>query len=405
MKTFRASGIVIILSFQLISAVTKDSLFNQISEIVYKNFYDSTFNKLDWPKVKQSYAEKITPDMTEKTFASTVNEFLSKLNTSHTYYYTPEDQGYYHFTDLFKDSPFHKPAISKIFKNLEVTYEDIGIFTKTVGNEIFVSAVLDSSPAVTAGILIGDRIVQVDGKPFEPVGSFKGKAGKKTVITIQRTKDGSSLKTVIVKPEMYKPNEMFYDAMKKSARIIKSGDKKIAYVHVWSFAGEQYYSLLKELLTTKLKDCQALILDIRDGYGGANPEYLDIFNNRIPVLKQQTRNGESYEMPGRWVKPVVLLINGGTRSGKEILAFAFRKYGYGKIVGSRTAGAVVAGAPFYLSDGSMIYLAVASCTVDGEKIEGAGIEPDIKVEQDIQYCEGNDLQLKKAAEVAGKTVK
>ena len=58
------------------------------------------------------------------------------------------------------------------------------------------------------------------------------------------------------------------------------------------------------------------------------------------------------------------------------------------------------GRPFYLSDGSMLFLAAASCAINVEDLEHRGIESDFKAEQPFQYSAGEDLQLFKAVEVA-----
>jgi carboxyl-terminal processing protease len=397
--------IAVFLLLQSCGAVSNDSLFGELCKVVEDNFFDSNFNGVNWTDLKKNYAAKLEAGPLAAPFASVVNEMLSKLKASHTHYYTRDNQEYYHLSDIFVSAPFFKPSICKVFSNCTVSYTGVGIFTETVGNDIFVSNVLDSLPAFNAGILPGDRIVSVDGKPYEPVASFRGKAGMNVTIKIQRTADTASIRSVSVKPILLSPNDMFTDAMKKSARILPNKGRRIGYVHVWSFAGERYYALLKELLTSTLADADVLVLDIRDGYGGANPDYLNVFNPRVPILKQKLRNGPAWTYDPQWRKPVVLLINEGSRSGKEIIAFSFRKYGYGKIVGTKTAGAFLAARPFYLSDGSLLYLAGGTCLVDGENLEGIGVAPDFPIEQQLKYRAGKDLQLEKAVIVATEVVK
>lgn len=102
---------------------------------------------------------------------------------------------------------------------------------------------------------------------------------------------------------------------------------------------------------------------------------------------------------GRWRKPVVLLINGGTRSGKEVLAYGFKKYGFGDVVGTRSAGALLAARAFMLSNGNLLLLAVADVSVDDERLEGQGVAPDHEVPFDIRYAKGEDPQLAAAIEL------
>jgi carboxyl-terminal processing protease len=105
------------------------------------------------------------------------------------------------------------------------------------------------------------------------------------------------------------------------------------------------------------------------------------------------------ELDFQWRKPVVMLVNNGSRSGKEILAYGFQKYKLGKVIGTKTAGAVVGGSPFLLKDGNLLYLAVIDVLVDGERLEGKGVIPDIEVPFPLEYAQGKDPQLEKAVEV------
>lgn len=80
-----------------------------------------------------------------------------------------------------------------------------------------------------------------------------------------------------------------------------------------------------------------------------------------------------------YTKPVVALINGGVRSGKELVAFSLKRSGRAKLVGERTAGAVSAGKLFPIDSRTALYLAVAHVDVDGVTLEGKGIDPDVEV--------------------------
>jgi carboxyl-terminal processing protease len=97
----------------------------------------------------------------------------------------------------------------------------------------------------------------------------------------------------------------------------------------------------------------------------------------------------------------VMLVNEGSRSGKEILAYGFRKYGIGPVVGTKTTGAVVAGTLFSMQDGSILYVAVQDIYLDGtQRLEGIGVTPDIEVPFSVAYAQGADPQKERAIEVA-----
>ena len=63
------------------------------------------------------------------------------------------------------------------------------------------------------------------------------------------------------------------------------------------------------------------------------------------------------------------------------------------------------GQPFLLSDGSLLFLAVEDILVDGERLEGVGVKPDVAVPSDLPYAEGRDPQLERAVEVAAGLLK
>ena len=53
---------------------------------------------------------------------------------------------------------------------------------------------------------------------------------------------------------------------------------------------------------------------------------------------------------------------------QEVLTFGFKKYGYGEVIGERTAGALLAARAFVLSDDSLMIIAVDDVAVDGERL-------------------------------------
>lgn len=369
--------------------------FTEAWKQVRDSFYDRKLHGLDWNMIGQKYrrlASKPDADL-----AQVINQMLSELGSSHTGYYTPDEIAYYDLADIFayglrRDLPKH-------FVKGEVAYSGIGMITRMIDGRHFVSGIFDGYPAARAKIQVGDEIIAANDTAFEPVGSFADKVGQKITLTIRRQAGGEA-RTLEVVPELLRPNEVFRTAMENGARIIQRGDRKLGYVHVWSYARPQYQQLLETLTTQgKLKDADALIWDLRDGWGGAQPDYLDIFNSRSPTMKLIGRDSEEDTVNGRWKKPVILLINGGTRSGKEVLAYGFKKYGYGEVVGTRSAGALLAGRAYMQSNGNLLLIAVADVSIDNERLEGRGVTPDYDVPFDIRYANGRDPQLAQAIEL------
>jgi carboxyl-terminal processing protease len=148
-----------------------------------------------------------------------------------------------------------------------------------------------------------------------------------------------------------------------------------------------------------LKDADALVLDLHEGWGRAVPDYLDLFNARAPTMQIRDRIGRTQFDNVKWRRPAVMLVNERTRSGKEVLAYGFEKYRLGEVIGSRTSGAVLAASAFPMRNGDLLLLAVDDVRVDGERLEGTGVGPTIAVPFDSRYAACADPQLDRAVAV------
>jgi carboxyl-terminal processing protease len=95
---------------------------------------------------------------------------------------------------------------------------------------------------------------------------------------------------------------------------------------------------------------------------------------------------------------VVVLINGGSASASEILAGAIRDDLYIKLVGEKTFGKGTIQEPEELEGGAGIHITTAKwLTPSGYWVNEKGLEPDIKIEDNLKTTE--DEQLQKAIEV------
>ena len=218
-------------------------------------------------------------------------------------------------------------------------------------------------------------------------------------LALQRGPSASPI-AVKIAPANLQPGAMFLSGLQASARVITAGKARVGYVHVWSYASRRYQEALEDLIGEgPLRDADALIWDLRDGWGGAQPEYLDLFNPRAPTLLATERDGDTSLIDVKWRKPVAMLINEGTRSGKEVLAYGFKKYGIGPLVGVRTEGAVLAATAYLIGDQGLLLLAVEDVLVDGQRLEGVGVTPTIEVPFDLRFAAGSDPQLDRAVQI------
>ena len=375
------------------AASASEMAFGEVWQTVRDRFYDPRLHGLDWSAIRERYRPDAAGATSEGVLADIINRMLSELHASHTRYYTPDEPEYYQLADIFAPA-LRRRGLERAFPGGRISYPGIGILSRIAAQgRIFVSGVIEGTPAQQAGLLAGDEIIAADGTSFQPVGSFRGKLGKAVALTVRRA---DMLVQAAVTPVDLEPNRMFLEGMEASAHVVQVKGWRIGYVHVWSYAGLAYQRALEHLLAEgTLKEADALIWDLRDGWGGAVPEYLDLFNTRAPTMETIDRNGGRAFANIKWRKPVAMLINGGTRSGKEILAYGFKKYRLGEVIGTRTEGAVLAATAFLIGNG-LLLLAVSDVLIDGVRLEGVGVTPTIEVQASRVSAEPSDPHLDRA---------
>ena len=118
--------------------------------------------------------------------------------------------------------------------------------------------------------------------------------------------------------------DMFLDATKNSVRVIDDHSRRIGYFHLWTLAGEDFKNALSGAIYGKLKNTDGFILDLRDGFGGRPEGYADPFfrpDVQLTWVMGDTRSNELYG----YGRPLMTLINNGSRSAKEILSYVLKK--------------------------------------------------------------------------------
>ena len=329
--------------------------------------------------------------------AEVLNPFLFSLGKSHTEFMTTSSEGYYFFKSHEAISkPQLRPTPKIINPGLQLGKDKDGYFVREV---------LDGLPAMAAGLKKKDRIVSVDGVPF--VGNW-GTSPRIVTIQIQRMGKGLDIKSEI---KAFDWSQSFQDASKKSVTTFttKNG-QKIGYIHLWSGVHPESAKFLAQVVAKlKKQKITSLILDLRGGYGGAWWDHLDpFFSNTSTYMKTEINVGgetEIMESPFKRNKnyysgPMAVLVNEGVRSGKEALAYQFKKTKRAILIGEKTPGYFTTGQYFYVDEplNYILYLCVYQLKLDGNVIEGIGIQPDYNVPFELSG-EYEDSQLTKAIEL------
>lgn len=381
--------------------------FDQAVRVIAHNVYEYRLHTLDWDAVAAQYRPQAAAARNEAELSAAINRMLDEFGPSQIGHYTRADPLYYQIADIF-GTAYEMHADASPFASAEVKYPSIGINSRTIDGKTFVTAVLDGLPADKAGLLRGDEIISVDGRPYRPMRSFQ-RLGQGTILTIRRTANGPE-QHLAVTPESMNPQTMFFQAMTNSVRITREDAFQIGYVHVWSNGRYRYERLLQDLLLRNdLKAADALIVDLRSSLASVMPDMTEMFGQapelvevHLPNLRKPLVRKPS-DGKLAWEKPVVLLVNEETRSGLEVLAHVLKGGGRGEVVGTSTAGILETFALKFLDDGSLLQYPVADIEIDGQRLIG-GIEPTIEVPFDLRYAAGQDPQLERAIEVLVSTL-
>ena len=142
---------------------------------------------------------------------------------------------------------------------------------------LFVSHVFPGGPAEKAGVKRGDRIIERGGQALPSGALAEGSRGQAHAGDGGAGK-GSRPLTVTVTPRRVDPKAEWLEVQEKSSRIVERGGKRVAYQYVYSCAGSEHQEALAGVHPLHREEADALVVDFRDGWGGCNVEFLNLFN-------------------------------------------------------------------------------------------------------------------------------
>ncbi len=356
--------------------------------IVAEHFY----NPAAIPKFRSILNARKATAQTYPDADDGIAQALRSLSASHTGRYTPDQIEYYELLDIFQTAGFRK---TPVLHDGHIAYAGIGMAARDIDGRTFVTHLYDGGPAQKAGLRVGDEIVSVDGQPYQPIASFKDRAGGNVSIQIRR-QAGAEPFAIEVPIVWLRPNPALSDAIRNSVRVFEKDGQRIGSVRLWTYGSNGMHSLMTELISSDaLRNVDGLVLDLRSRWGGRGSEASDLFLSRTRDMSIIGRDGKETVTVARWRKPLVAIVDGGTRSSMEIIAYSLQQAGV-PLIGTRTAGAVLTARSFLLSDHSLVLLAINDVRLDGKRFEGAGVAPDVEVPFDVRYANGADPQFDRA---------
>jgi carboxyl-terminal processing protease len=278
---------------------------------------------------------------------------------------------------------------------IEVTMED-GL--------VKVVAPIDDTPAAKAGVMANDIITKIDNEQVhglmlnQAVEKMRGPVNTKIKLTIERKGRDKPIEVTIVR-----------DVIRvQSVRSHAEGDD-VGYIRITQFSEHTTEGLKKAIsdLTSQLGSdkIRGFVVDLRNNPGGLLDQAIsvsDAFLDRGEIVSTRGRNAEETARFNAHAgdlakgKPVIVLINGGSASASEIVAGALQDQKRATLVGTRSfgKGSVQTIMPLGAGNGALRLTTARYFTPSGRSIQAKGIEPDIKVLQEVP----SDLKARSDAE-------
>lgn len=250
--------------------------------------------------------------------------------------------------------------------DLKGSFSGVGIEFTIRQDTIRVQNVIKDGPADKAGVLSGDKIVNIDGKSFvgkvvtneEAMHRLKGPKNSKVRLGIKRY-GSNNIKYITVTRG---------DISVKSVSSFYMLNDSIGYLRIKSFGERTYAEMLAALQNLYIMGAKNIVIDLRDNGGGLLETAVQMANeflpkNRLIVYTQGRKSPrQEYRSNGKGAyqkTPMVVLINEGTASAAEIFAGAMQDNDRATIVGRRSFGKGLVQQQIQFPDGSMIRLTIA----------------------------------------------
>ncbi|MFC1612836.1 S41 family peptidase [Patescibacteria group bacterium] len=282
-------------------------------------------------------------------------------------------------------SVFFRPVISKEFTDeLSGEFQGIGAEIGMKNDRLTVISPLPNTPAEKSGLKAGDEIFAIDGEDTygmytdEAVSKIRGEKGTEVVLLISRKG----------RDELFDIN-IIRDAIKFDSVRWEFKEDGTAYIRILHFNTDTKSKFAEAVKDIMKENPSGIILDLRGNPGGYLDAAVEVASSWIeegPVVVEYYSDDKQsdHNAVGRArLKDfkTVVLINGGSASGSEIVAGALQDYNKATLIGTTTFGKGSVQSLSEFDGGSSVKLTVAKwLTPNGNCISEKGIIPDMEIE-------------------------
>ena len=249
---------------------------------------------------------------------------------------------------------------------LEAEFDGIGVTFNAATDTVIILSVIPNGPSAKAGIVPGDRIIQVNDTLVagvkmpqnDIVKRLRGKRGTHVKLSLQRQGVDELVDMDVVR-----------DAIPiKSIEAAFMINSNVGMIRLSQFARTSHIELLKSLAFLRAQGMTKLIFDLRGNSGGFLDQAILIANEFLPqgnlIVYTEDRNGEQIKEYSNGSGSatdldLIVLIDEGSASSSEILAGAVQDNDRGTIVGRRSFGKGLVQQQVPYADGSALRLTIA----------------------------------------------
>ena len=222
-------------------------------------------------------------------------------------------------------------------------YGGIGAMITKRKEFVYISEPYEGFPAQKAGLMAGDKIVEINGKSAEGKtteeisSALKGQPNTEVSILIER--NGEAFNKTFNREKVTVKSVPYYG-------FLENG---IGYIKLRSFTRNCANDIKNALMDLKSQqDLKGIILDLRSNPGGLLNESIDIVNlfidkgEEIVITKGKIKDWEkryvSKKAPIDKETPLVILINSSSASASEIVSGSIQDLDRGVIIGRKSFG-------------------------------------------------------------------